>query len=630
MEHESFEDEEIAALLNRDFVAIKVDREERPDIDHVYMAVCQAITGQGGWPLTIVMTPEKQAFFAGTYFPKQRKFGRFGLMELLPQIAEKWRSEQGKLIEAGAKIADEIGKRMSALPQGDLKESLPDEAYEMYAGTFDSSYGGFGRAPKFPSPHNLSFLLRYAVRNKQSGALAMVEKTLDAMHRGGMYDHVGFGFARYSTDERWLVPHFEKMLYDNALLAIAYVEAFQMTGKARYRRIAEQIFTYVLRDMRDEQGAFYSAEDADSEGEEGRFYVWTPEEVRHVLGEELGGLYCELYDITEQGNFEGENIPNLLHHTLESFAAEQGMSVEQLETRMEEARSKLFAYREQRVHPHKDDKILTSWNGLMIAALAKAAKALQSEPYARAAEAAAEFVRRRLVREDGRLLARFRAGEAAYPGYVDDYAFLVWGWIELYEATFRTDYLEQAIHWNDEMIRLFWDGEDGGLYFYGEDGETLFSRNKEIYDGALPSGNSVAALNLLKLAHYTGDSTLSGYAEKQLRAFAASVERYPAGHSMFLMAAQLAYGGIRQIVIAGAAEDEGAQAMICAARQSFLPDAVLMFHPQGEGEGAAEVGAVLPLIRDKRALGGKATAYICENFSCRAPIVSLEELREKL
>jgi len=624
MERESFENEEVAELLNRDFISIKVDREERPDVDHLYMTVCQAMTGHGGWPLTIIMTPDKKPFFAGTYFPKGRKFGRPGLMDILPQIAKKWKEDHTRIAEIGQQVIDETQKRMLANLEGEISEETLHRAFQMYENMFDPQYGGFGDAPKFPTSHNISFLLRYYKRTGKEKALQMAEKTLDAMYRGGMYDHIGFGFARYSTDEKWLVPHFEKMLYDNALLAMTYIEAFQLTQKRRYADVAEQIFTYVLRDMTDPEGGFYSAEDADSEGEEGKFYVWTPDEVKRVLGQDEGELFCQAYDITERGNFEGRSIPNLIDASIESFARWKGMEPERAKAMLEACRRKLFEYREKRIHPHKDDKILTSWNGLMIMALSKAAKALQKPEYAEAAARAVRFIRSRLRREDGRLLARYRDGEAAFPAYLDDYAFLVWGLIELYEATFDINHLKFALELNDDMIRLFWDKDKGGFFFYGEDAEQLFTRPKEIYDGAMPSGNSVAALNLLKLAKYSYNAGLSQKADEQLKAFAGAVERYPSGHALFLMALDYAYGPTKEIVIAGDPANEDTQAMIRTVQQKFLPNAIIILNPMGAtGDGVSQT---IPLAQDKIALGGRATAYICEHFSCQSPTDDLEEL----
>lgn len=624
MERESFEDEEVAALLNAHFVAVKVDREERPDVDHVYMSVCQAMTGQGGWPLTVLLAPDRTPFFAGTYFPKRRKYGRVGLMELLAQVAEKWEADPDGMAAIGTRVAEQTRQQLGEHSHGQVHTGLLQHAYELYSKNYEPTYGGFGRAPKFPSSHNLSFLLRYHYRTGDSHALEMVEHTLQAMYRGGLYDHVGFGFARYSTDEKWLVPHFEKMLYDNALLAMTYTEAYQITGKPEYAKVVEEIFTYVLRDMTSPEGGFYSAEDADSEGEEGRFYVWSPQEIIEVLGEEDGALYCSVYDITPLGNFEGHSIPNLIETgSLEHAAEELGMDAAQLEGRLEACRRKLFQHREERIHPHKDDKILTAWNGLMIMALAKGAKALNRKEYAEAAGRAAAFLQTRLRREDGRLLARYRDGEAAYPGYLDDYAFLVWGLIELYEATFRLEYLKDALELNEEMLRLFGDENNGGLFFNGTDGEELFARPKELYDGAMPSGNSVAAQNLIRLARLTDSEALTKRAEAQLTAFVGTVMAYPPGFAIYLLAADLQLYPGREAVVAGAAGAAATEALATALRQAYRPDTALMLHP-ADGEGEAE--ALLPLIAGKDPVAGKAAVYICENFACQAPVTDPQQL----
>ncbi|MDR6882219.1 thioredoxin domain-containing protein [Bacillus sp. 3255] len=625
MAHESFEDPIIAEMLNRDFISIKVDREERPDVDHIYMAVCQAMTGQGGWPLTVFMTPEKKSFFAGTYFPRSRKYNRAGMVELIAQFAAKWKEDAERIREIGEQVMQETTHRLlSSRTGGELNEETLHEAFRQYEHSFDSANGGFGTSPKFPAAHQLSFLLRYYQRTGNERALEMVEKTLDAMHRGGMYDHIGFGFARYSVDERWLVPHFEKMLYDNALLLMTYTEAHQVTGKAKYAEVAHQIITYVLREMTDGAGAFYSAEDADSEGVEGKFYVWTPDEVEDVLGIDESDLFCELFDITDEGNFEGHSIPNLLQTTLESFARRKRIPPDELTARMEAARTKLFEHRERRVRPGKDDKILTAWNGLMIAALSKAARALDEPGYAEAAAKAADFLLRELRREDGRLLARYRDGEAAFLGYVDDYAFLVWGLLELYETTFELRYLREALQLNADMLRLFGDEEGGGLFFYGSDAEQLPARPKEIYDGAMPSGNGAAALNLLRLARLSYDAKLSQAADRQLQAFAGAVRNHPPGHALTLAALDFAYGEASEIVIAGDPAKPDTQRMLRAVQRQYVPNALLILHPPGAA--GEEVCRLIPLAGDKLPLGGRATAYVCRNFACHSPTQDIEEL----
>lgn len=625
MERESFEDEEVARVLNRDFVAIKVDREERPDVDHVYMTVCQAMTGQGGWPLTVLMTPEKKPFFAGTYFPKRSKYGRTGLLEILERVADAWKRKRTDLLQAGNRVTEAIRGNMDPAVRGELSEEMLTGAYEHLSDQFDERYGGFGQSPKFPRPHDFLFLLRHWKRTGEERALQMVEKTLEAMRRGGIYDHVGFGFSRYSVDDRWHTPHFEKMLYDNALLAVAYLEAYQVTGKEAYARVAREIFTYVLRDMTSPEGGFYSAEDADSEGEEGKFYLWTPEEIREVLGAGMGRLFCECYGVTDAGNFEGKNILHQIGISLSAVAARHGMGMDELEQKLEEARRKLFQAREQRVRPHRDDKILTSWNALMIVALSRGARVLGERRYADAAEGAARFILKTLRRGDGRLLARYRDGEAAIPAFLDDYAFLAWGLIELYEATLRVEYLRRAADLAREMLDLFGDDRGGGLFFSGKDGEELLTRPKELYDGATPSGNSVAGYMLLRLSRILADPELEREAERQLAAFAATVRQMPMAYTFYLTAVQFALGPTREIVVAGPPSRADTRRMLEMVGRAFLPDAVWVYRP--EGEQAPEVEELIPYVREHRAVDGKAAAYVCENYACREPVTDPEELR---
>ncbi|MGD8189348.1 thioredoxin domain-containing protein [Brevibacillus ginsengisoli] len=621
MERESFEDEEVAALLNEHFISIKVDREERPDVDHIYMAVCQAVTGSGGWPLTIVMSPEKKPFFAGTYFPKKTKFGRPGMMEILNKLHTVWEADKEKINKTIDRISEAVTPHLDPTGEGNLSDAIFQEAMELYRSSFDEQYGGFGDAPKFPTPHNLLYLLRHSKLHKDEKALAIVEKTLTSMHRGGIYDHVGFGFARYSVDREWLVPHFEKMLYDNALLAYTYLETFEATHIEYYARVAREVFTYVLRDMTDPEGGFYSAEDADSEGEEGKFYVWTPEEVREALGKDIGTFYSNVYDITKHGNFEGHSIPNLIHQTIESFAKRLGKTAEQIIPLLNGAREKLFAVRERRIHPDKDDKILASWNGLMIAALAKGARVLGDERYELAARKAVTFITSKLRKADGRLLARYRDGHAAYLGYVDDYAFLTWGLLELYDATFEEMYLQEALSLTDELLRLFWDKEQGGLFFYGEDAEQLIARPKEIYDGATPSGNGVTAYNLQRLYYLTGRKEFQEYAEKLLHAFGGDIEHYPIGYSFSLMALQLAMNPPSQVVIAGERASEITRKMAAAVRVEYNPLRVVLIHdPKGN------LASLAPMAQDKTMVNNKPTLYLCENFACQEPVTDLENL----
>jgi uncharacterized protein len=530
MERESFEDEEVAEVLNKNFISIKVDREERPDIDHIYMEVCQSMTGHGGWPMTIIMTPEQKPFFAGTYFPKNNYRGMEGLMGLLDKVKNAWENNRNGILEYG----DELVEAMNEVQKNrvvELDEQVMDKAYSQFQAQFDKVYGGFGSSPKFPKPHNLYFLLKYWKKTKEDLALQMVEKTLDSMYIGGIYDHIGFGFSRYSTDRKWLVPHFEKMLYDNALLTVAYLETYEVTKNKRYADIAEQILTYILRDMTSPEGAFYCAEDADSEGVEGKFYVWSVEEVNEVLGEEDGKRFSAHFDITMEGNFEGKCIPNLIKTSSEK-EDEQFIS---------NCREKLFKHRDKRVHPYKDDKILTSWNGLMIAAMAMGGRVLDKKEYTEAAEKAVGFIYNKLVREDGRLLARYREGEAAFSAYVDDYAFLTWGLIELYKATSNSKHIDKAVGLTEDLLEYFWDEKNGGLYIYGSDAEKLIIRPKDIYDGATPSGNSVSVVNLLRIGEITNNNVFKDKAEEILKAFSINIKDVPMAHTFSLIGLMLTF-----------------------------------------------------------------------------------------
>jgi len=629
MAHESFEDEEVARILNKYYIAIKVDREERPDIDKIYMSVCQALTGRGGWPLTVLMSPDGKPFFSGTYFPKSARMGMPGLIDILNQIAAMWEKDRARILKTGQEITNAIqpasdpDKAVHVVSVDTLKKG-----YSQLAGRFDPKWGGFGAAPKFPTPHQITFLLRWHRRSADPQPLKMVEKSLDEMRYGGIYDQIGSGFHRYSVDEQWLVPHFEKMLYDQAMLAMAYIEAYQATGKSRFGKVAREIFAYVLRDMSAPEGGFYCAEDADSEGREGLFYVWTPDEIKGHLGDVPGDLFCRFYDITEKGNFEeGKSIPHM-PLTLQAFAQREGMNPAKLDTALKDARERLFDIRKKRVHPLKDDKILTSWNGLMIAALAKGYQALCDSAYADAALKAADFILKNLRIDDGRLLRRYRNGDAAYPGYLDDYAFMVWGLIELYEATFDVTYLEAAIALNREMIDIFWDKKGGGLYFTGKGNEALITRSKEIYDGALPSGNSVAALNFLRLGRMTGRIDLEEKAEQLTATFSREVTTQPIGYTQLLSALEFMLGPTQEIVIAGDLGLDSTREMVNAVRSRFLPNKVVLLHQNGPDGKRLE--ALSPFIKEMRPINQKSTVYVCEQYACKAPVTDAGKLEKLL
>ena len=635
MAYESFEDAEVGRLLNEYFVSIKVDREERPDIDGVYMQVCQMLTGSGGWPLTIMMTPEKKPFFAGMYFPKTSRFGRIGIVELVKQAGELWRQDPEKVLESANQITAALGQVQQDTRGDDLAVGVLEKAYQELAGRFDENYGGFGRAPKFPTPHNLNFLLRYGRRSGEGKAPAMVEKTLQEMRQGGIYDHVGFGFHRYSTDDKWRLPHFEKMLYDQALLAMAYLETYQVTHKEMYARTAREIFTYVLRDMTDAGGGFYSAEDADSEGVEGKFYLWTAEEINQVLGEEDGALITRVFSVEAGGNFSeevgGEKTGgNILYgqKPIERLAAEENVSGEELRYRLEVAREKLFAIREKRVHPSKDDKVLTDWNGLMIVALAQGGRVLGEKSYTEAAIKSADFILHNMVDGAGRLQHRWRQGEASLPGHLDDYAFLVWGLLELYETTFEVRYLQKANNLNRDMLEYFWDEAAGGFYFTADDSEKLLVRRKDFYDGALPSGNSVALMNLLRLGRITMNTELEEKAAALVRAFSKQVNAMPSAYTHLMMGVDFAFGPALEIVVVGESGREDTEAMVQAISQAFIPNKVVLLRPGGYAE--SEIMILAPFIREQKGLDGKATAYICQDYSCLQPTTDVGKMLELL
>ncbi len=623
MEKESFEDHDVASLMNDVFVSIKVDREERPDLDHIYMMVCQILTGRGGWPLTIMMTPHKKPFFAGTYIPRSNRFGNPGMVDLIPTIKKAWTTQHKEVLESADKITGVLQGIEAVKPGTELDRTVLDRAYRELADSFDREHGGFGNAPKFPTVHNLLFLLRYWRRSGDQEVLEMVEKTLSEMRRGGVYDQIGFGFHRYSTDREWLVPHFEKMLYDQALIAIAYLEAFQATGREEYGKTAREIFTYVLRDMRGPEGGFFSAEDADSEGEEGKFYVWEEGEIQQALGRDAE-IIGRAFNIKREGNFRdeasgrktGANIPHL-KAPLKSIAIDAGVPYIELKERISSARERLFEHRERRVHPHKDDKILTDWNGLMIAALARGAQVLGEKEYAERAATAAAFLLGRMRGPEGRLLHRYRDGVAGITANVDDYSFLVWGLIELYEATFDPDYLKTAIELNGDMISHFWDAETGGLFFTPDDGEALIVRKKEIYDGAVPSGNSVAMLNMLRLARFTGMPDLEEKAAEIGRAFSNSLRERPSAYTYFMTALDFGIGPSYEVVIAGRSGGSDTKEMINILRSSYIPNKVVILRPVEEASPG--IDRLAGFLKGHVSLDAKATAYVCLDNSCKAP-----------
>ncbi|MDW7760001.1 MAG: thioredoxin domain-containing protein [Acidobacteriota bacterium] len=622
MERESFEDEAAARLLNETFINIKVDCEERPDINDVYMTACRMTTGSGGWPLTIVMTPDKKPFFAATYLPRTQRFGRAGLLDIVARIATLWREKRADIAAAAGRVTEAISAEAAGPHRSeDVGPEILETGFRRLSRAFDAERGGFGGAPKFPVSHNILFLLRRHRRTGLPESLDMAEKTIDAMRRGGIYDHLGFGFHRYSTDAGWLLPHFEKMLYDQAGLALAFTEAFQVTGKPRYRRTADEIFTYVLRDMTSPEGVFFSAEDADSEGEEGRFYTWPSEEFDRILGREDGAWAASIFGVRPEGNFSDPAEPGLTGRNILFLKAE---IEETHRTRFEGIRTRLLEARNTRVRPLLDDKVLADWNGFMIAALARAARVFDVPEYTRAAGRAARFVLDRMRRPDGRLLHTFREGSAAIDAFLDDYAFMIWGLVELYETTFEAAWLDTA----GELLRtaeeLFVDGTRGGYFLTAGDAEPLPFRPKPITDGAMPSGNSVMLMNLLRFSRLTADASLEDAAQRVVRGMAAEVRRTPEALTFALAALESAFGPTIEVVIAGDPESEDTRRMLQSVRQGFFPETTVHVLPPGpQGRPTAER---LPFAADIKMLDGKATAYVCRGGSCGRPVTEPDEL----
>ncbi len=633
MERESFENDALAALLNEFFVCIKVDREERPDIDATYMAVCQMVTGHGGWPLSVFMTPAKEPFYVGTYFPPQDRHGRPGFGTVLRSIAAGWQNEREKIEKSGAGLLAQIREHIAAAVRRDtLGPDIFDKALRNFEREFDAERGGFGARPKFPTPHKLTFLLGQHKRTGDAKALEMAEKTLAEMRRGGMYDHVGFGFHRYSTDAQWLLPHFEKMLYDQAGLLLAYTEAFQATGKTEYRRTAMEIAAYVLRDMTSEKGGFYSAEDADSEGREGKFYVWAESELREALNEDDFKLFARAFSIEPEGNFveevgthtTGENIPHL-KASLAELAAESGVAPDDLQVRLEKIRQQLFEIRETRVHPHKDDKILTDWNAFMIAALTRASRAFGEAQLLQAAVNAWKFLDENLCTSDGRRLHRYRDGEAAIDAFLDDYALCAWAALELYQATGEAAYLRAGLADCERLLADFASTEAGGFTFSAAHNESMPLQTREAYDGAMPSGNSIAAWTLARYGSLTGRREFTDAAVGTVEAFAAAMDRHPTGFAFMLQAHDFLARGHREIVLAYGADRASASEFVYLVDSTWLPFSVVVHN-----DGSENVKQLIEHAANQTPVGAVTTAYVCVNFACCAPVTDVDALRRSL
>lgn len=646
MERESFENDEIATLLNTHFVSIKVDREERPDVDNLYMSFVMAMTGSGGWPLSAFLTPDLKPFYGGTYFPPVDMWGRPGFKTILLKIAEAWAKNRDELLQSGNTItqalkeqADRSGEKKVLLTEDVLKRGA-----EQLASQYDPEFGGFGAAPKFPRSHALSFLLRVWNRSRDAAVLQRVEKTLQEMAKGGMHDHLGGGFHRYATDRQWRISHFEKMLYDQAILARTYLEAYQATQKKDYTDVARDIFDYVLRDMRSPEGGFYAAEDADSapdpshpdEKREGAFYLWEKEEILKVLGKEEGEIFAYHYGIEEEGNalsdlgeFQNKNVlygAHTLKETSESF----GKSPQAIEENLSKSRQKLFEVRSKRLRPHLDDKILVDWNALLISSLAFGSSVLDDAAYRDAAQKAANFILENLVRKDGRLLHRYRDKEAAIVGTLEDYAFFIHALLDLYEATFETRYLEWANRLSLQMIDLFWDDSQGGFFMTGDDAELLPIRPKEFYDGAIPSGNAVAALALLRLSRFTMNKTFQEKVQLLFDRFSSQLVQTPMYYPQMLIALDFLLGPSKEIVIAGGKEDPKTKEMVRLVYDRFLPDRILLLHLPGKDGKAIE--DLVPFVASQTPMNGETTAYVCQNYICQLPtqdLPTLETLLEK-
>jgi uncharacterized protein len=626
MEIESFENEEIAKLMNENFVCIKVDREERPDLDSIYMNAVQMLTQHGGWPMTVFLTPDLKPFYGGTYYPPVDRHGMPGFPRVLLAISDAYRNRKEEILRDADAVTAELRKMNRLQPSAEmLTTEILNQAYSALAASFDHTHGGFGRAPKFPPSMTLMFLLRHHKRTGSTDALQMVELTLRKMALGGMYDHLGGGFARYSVDAHWLVPHFEKMLYDNALLTRIYLYAYQATGDDFYRKVAEDTLEYIIRDMTDRSGGFYSSEDADSEGEEGKFYTWTREEIIPLVGADEGELICDYFNVTAGGNFEhGKSILNTPVRA-EQFADARGIEVEQLKRAIESAKKKLFYSREQRIRPSRDDKVLTAWNGLMLTAMAEAANILKRDDYRQVAARNAEFILANLMR-DGRLLRTYKDGTAKLNAYLEDYAYVIEGLLALYEATFELKYFQEARRLADVMIEQFWDETDSGFYFTSADHEELLTRTKDYFDNAIPSGNSVAALVLMKLHLLTQEPEYQRCAISVLRAVRQVASRYPSAFGYALGAIDFYLSEPKEIALVGDTDSHEMRLFIEEIYSRPLPNKVVVAaHPEDQ-RSIEEIR----LLAGRPMVEGKPTAYVCRNYTCLAPATSAEELASRL
>ena len=632
MEKESFEDPEIAEILNKYFVPVKVDREEHPDVDAFYMDACIALNGHGGWPLTVFATPDKKPFFVGTYFPKESRWGRPGLKELLLYIAELWQKDREKLLSSAEKILKALRERRYYAPRGGatLSEEVLHLAFEQLRAMFDEEFGGFGEAPKFPTPHKLMFLTRYHYRYKKEEALKMVDKTLLQMRLGGVYDHLGGGFHRYSTDRYWLLPHFEKMLYDQGMLIFAYTEGYQLLKRDLYKETVEGIVRYLEREMLSPEGGFYSSQDADSEGEEGKYYTWSLEELKGVLTEEEFQIAVEVFNLSPSGNYYEESTGkrtgrNILHmeKTTEDLAEELNIPKDRLEELLKGIKEKLLRERERRIKPATDTKILTDWNGLVVAALSYAGRTFGKDEWIKTARRAADFILEKLSTPEGKLYHRYAEGEVKYDGTLDDYAYTIWGLLELYKATLEGKYLKEALLFAEYLIKHFWDEENGGFFLTADYKEDIPLRKKEFYDGAIPSGNSVAAYTLIRLGRILGRDDLENYGRRTLEAMAPHIARAPVGYTFALIALDLAVNGSKELFIVPAKDDNSYKDLLKEINPKFLPD-LDWLKVNDTTKGLSE------FLKNLQPKGEKTTYYLCRNYACGQPTDDGEGILKEL